>query len=131
MQARKFGAALVDAFRLKPAAGLREAFRAGYGAGDLKADVLAGVVVALVALPLAMALSIAAGAPPQHGLFTAIVAGAVAGVLASSRAQIVGPTNNFVILAPIAAAHGLGGLACASMMAGVLLLLFALARLGR
>src|SRR5262249_43245529 len=53
---------------------LREAFEQGYGLAHLRADVLAGLVVGVVALPLSMALAIASGAPPQHGLYTAIVA---------------------------------------------------------
>lgn len=118
-------------FRLRIAAGLRDARRDGYRAADLRADVFAGIAVALVALPLSMALAIAAGAPPQHGLYTAIVAGGVAGALGSSRAQIAGPTNNFVILAPIGAAYGLGGLVCASLFAGILLVFFAFGRVGR
>jgi SulP family sulfate permease len=118
-------------FQIRPAAGLRDVWREGYGAPALRADLLAGVTTGLVALPLSMALAIAAGAPPQHGLYTSIVAGGVAGLLGSSRAQISGPTNNFVILAPIALAHGLGGLVCASMIAGALLAVFAFARLGR
>ena len=118
-------------FQIRPAAGLRDALREGYGGASLRADVLAGLTTGLVALPLGMALSIASGAPPQHGIYTAILAGAVAGFLGSSRAQISGPTNNFVILAPIAAAYGTGGLICASMIAGVLLVVFAFARLGR
>jgi sulfate permease, SulP family len=116
---------------VRPGGGLRDAFRDGYGAADFRADAFAGLVTGLVALPLSMALSSAAGAPPVHGLYTAIVAGATAGLLGASRAQISGPTNNFVILAPIAAAHGVGGLVCASMMAGVLLIVFSAARLGR
>lgn len=120
-----------EAVALRPCLGLRDALREGYGAADLRADVLAGLTTACVALPLSLALAVAAGAPPQYGLFTSIVAGAVAGLLGGSRAQITGPTNNFVILAPIAAAHGLRGLVCASLFAGALLVLFAFARLGR
>ena len=63
--------------RLLPFAGLRAAFADGYGARELRSDVLAGLVVGVVALPLSMALAIAVGVPPQHGLYTAIVATSV------------------------------------------------------
>jgi sulfate permease, SulP family len=63
--------------RALPFTGLRSAFADGYGARDLRADVLAGLVVGVVALPLSMALAIAVGVPPQHGLYTAIVAGLI------------------------------------------------------
>ena len=62
---------------LRPAAALREVLAKGYSRQDLVADVMAGLVVGVVALPLSMALAIASGVPPQHGLYTAIVAGAV------------------------------------------------------
>src|SRR5436189_3213683 len=91
-----------------PAAALRAVLREGYGKGDLRADVLAGLVVGVVALPLAMALAIAVGAPPQHGLYTAIVGGFVIALLGGSRTQVSGPTAAFiVILAPIFTRHGL------------------------
>ena len=79
-----------------------------------------------------MALAIAAGVPPQHGLYTAIVAGAAIALCGGSRLQVSGPTAAFVvILAPISAQHGLGGLALATGMAGLLLLAMGLGRLGR
>lgn len=100
--------------------------------GWLRADLLAGCVVGIVALPLSMALAIASGAPPESGLYTAIVAGGSVALLGGSRYQVSGPTAAFVVLlAPIAAAHGLAGLALAGFLAGVLLIGFALLRLGR
>lgn len=111
---------------------LRRALRSGYGWADLRADALAGVVVGLVALPLSMALAIASGVPPQHGLYTAIVAGFVIALAGGSKVQVSGPTAAFVVvLAPIAARHGLGGLCLATLMAGVILAGLGLARLGR
>ncbi|MEO6598053.1 MAG: SulP family inorganic anion transporter [Planctomycetota bacterium] len=111
---------------------MREALRSGYSLGKLRADVLAGLVVGIVALPLSMALAIATGMPPQHGLFTAIVAGSLTAVLGGSRVQVSGPTAAFVvILLPIVGKHGPGGLMLATMMAGGLLFLMGLARLGR
>src|SRR5688572_4146149 len=101
-----------------PAAALRAALRDGYGAATPRADALAGVVVGVIALPLSMALAIATGVAPQHGLYTAIVAGALIAVLGGSRVQVSGPTAAFVaILVPITARFGLGGLLLATMMA--------------
>ena len=116
----------------KPAAALREVFKEGYDRKKFREDVLAGIVVGIVALPLSMALAIASGVPPQHGLYTAIVAGIVIGLLGGSRAQISGPTAAFVvILAPIAVKFGVAGLLVASAMAGVILVTLAVARLGK
>jgi SulP family sulfate permease len=117
---------------LRPAAALREAFAQGYGARDLRRDAMAGLVVGIVALPLSMALAIAAGVPPQHGLYTAIVAGGVSALLGGSRTLVSGPTAAFVaILLPIATRWGLGGLVLASLMAGLILCVLGLARMGR
>jgi sulfate permease, SulP family len=115
-----------------PAAAVRAVIAEGYSASDLRHDLVAGVVVGVVALPLSMALAIAVGVPPQHGLYTAIVAGIVVPLLGGSRFQVSGPTAAFiVILAPILVRHGLAGLMIAGMMAGVLLLAMGLFRLGR
>jgi len=120
------------ASRPLPGSALREAFREGYGRAQLRADLLAGVVVGIIALPLSMALAIASGAPPQNGLYTAIVAGAVVAVAGGSRVQVSGPTAAFVVLlAPVSERFGLGGLLVASAMAGAMLVLMGLARLGR
>lgn len=92
---------------------------------------LAGAVVGVVALPLSMALAIASGVAPQHGLYTAIVAGLLIALLGGSRVLVSGPTAAFVvILAPIAERHGLGGLLVATLMAGLLLLAMGLAGMG-
>ncbi|HXG62374.1 MAG TPA: C4-dicarboxylic acid transporter DauA [Planctomycetota bacterium] len=115
-----------------PAAALRAALKEGYGRDALRSDVLAGLVVGVVALPLAMALAINVGAPPQHGLYTAIVAGFLIALLGGSRTQVSGPTAAFVvILAPICAQYGMGGLLTAGAMAGVMLAALGLLRLGR
>src|SRR6185503_3684524 len=109
----------------------RTALRRGYGREDLRADLLAGIVVGIVALPLSMALAVASGVAPQHGLYTAIVAGAVIAALGGSMVQVCGPTAAFVVLlAPIAARFGLGGLILAGLLAGVLLVIMGVARLG-
>lgn len=115
-----------------PATALRDVLAAGYRRADLRADLLAGLTVGIVALPLSMALAIATGVAPQHGLYTAIVAGAVIALLGGSRVQVSGPTAAFVVvLAPIVARYGVGGLMLATVMAGAFLFLMGLARLGK
>ena len=114
------------------ASALRASLRAGYHARDLRADIMAGLVVGIVALPLAMALAIASGVPPQHGLYTAIMAGALIPLIGGSRVNVSGPTAAFVVLlAPVSAKFGIGGLLIATFMAGVILLAMGMARLGR
>ncbi|HVZ74655.1 MAG TPA: C4-dicarboxylic acid transporter DauA [Polyangia bacterium] len=115
-----------------PGAALRASLRDGYGARDLRRDVLAGVTVGIVALPLAMALAIAVGVPPQQGLYTSIVAGAIVALLGGSRTQVTGPTAAFiVILAPICTKFGFAGLLVAGVIGGVILIVLGLARFGR
>ncbi|HEY4443809.1 MAG TPA: SulP family inorganic anion transporter [Steroidobacteraceae bacterium] len=99
--------------------------------GHVRNNVLAGVVVGIVALPLAMAFAIASGARPEQGLYTAIVAALVTSVFGGTRVQISGPTGAFIaVLAIITAQHGIAGLQIATLMAGVILLVFGFARLG-
>jgi SulP family sulfate permease len=94
-------------------------------------NILAGVIVGVVALPLAMAFAIASGAKPEQGLYTAIVAGGLTSLFGGSRLQIAGPTGAFiVILAGITAKYGIEGLQVATLMAGVMLMIMGLARLG-
>jgi SulP family sulfate permease len=113
------------------AAALRRVFRNGYRASHLRADIMAGTVVGIVALPLSMALAIAVGVAPQHGLYTAIFAGATVAFLGGCKFQVTGPTAAFVvILAPIVTKHGLAGLLIAGMLAGFLLVGMGVARLG-
>ncbi|MBV8756777.1 MAG: C4-dicarboxylic acid transporter DauA [Deltaproteobacteria bacterium] len=112
--------------------GLRQKLREGYTRSDFRADLMAALVVGVVALPLSMALAIASEVPPQHGLYTAIIAGITCALLGGTRFQVTGPTAAFVvILVPIVHAHGLGGLLVAGMMAGVMLVIMGLARLGK
>lgn len=113
------------------AAGLRSAWGAGYGLGELRRDLLAGVTVGIVSLPLSMALAIAIGVPPQHGLYTAIIAGIVTALAGGSRYNITGPTAAFVaILFPIVQQYGVGGLMVATLMAGVILVALGVTRMG-
>lgn len=114
------------------ATAIKDSLKQGYTAQTVKADLGAAVVVSLIALPLSMALSIAVGLPPQHGLYTAIVAGIVTALLGGSKVQVSGPTAAFVaILAPIVTQYGLDGLIWCQLMAGALLLLMGAMRLGR
>lgn len=95
------------------------------------ANIVAGAIVGVVALPLAMAFAIASGVKPEQGLYTAIIAGLAVSLFGGSRVQIAGPTGAFiVILSGIVAQYGVQGLQIATFMAGVILLLFGLARLG-
>ncbi|HEX4341550.1 MAG TPA: C4-dicarboxylic acid transporter DauA [Polyangiaceae bacterium] len=113
------------------ASAMRRVLARGYTARDFLADVTSGVLVGIVALPLSMALAIAVGVPPQHGLYTAIVAGAVVALLGGCKFQVTGPTAAFVvILSPIASRFGLSGLLTAGMLAGVFLIAMGLLRLG-
>jgi SulP family sulfate permease len=115
-----------------PGAALRAALRDGYGWRALRADVLAGVTVGIVALPLAMALGIAVGVPPQQGLYTSIVAGALVALLGGSRTQVTGPTAAFiVVLVPIVTKFGVAGLFLAGIIGGLILMALGLGRLGR
>ncbi len=103
----------------------------GYSREDFFKDLAAGLTVGVIALPLALGFGIASGVTPGQGLWTAIIAGAVIAALGGSRFQIGGPTGAFVpVLAGIVAAHGYGGLALATMMAGVMLVLMGALRLG-
>lgn len=114
------------------ASALRETLRWGYSRHDLQADLMAGLTLGIIAVPLAMALAIASGVPPQHGLYTAIVAGAVIALSGGSRFSVSGPTAAFVvILLPVTSQYGLGGLLLATLMAGLILLLMGLLKLGR
>jgi len=105
--------------------------RQGYGLADFRADAFAGLTVAVVALPLAMALAIASGAAPETGLITAVVAGFLISALGGSRFQIGGPTGAFVVIVyGVISRHGYDGLLMATLMAGAILIVAGLARVG-
>ncbi len=96
-----------------------------------KKDLFAGVTVGIVALPLAMAFAIASGVRPEQGLFTAIIAGFLISLFGGSRVQIGGPTGAFVVIVfDVVQRHGYTGLAIATLLAGVILIVMALCRLG-
>ena len=102
-----------------------------YKQKQLVSDIVAGIIVAIIALPLSIALAIASGVSPERGLYTAIVAGFVIALLGGSRVNISGPTAAFAtIVAGIVATEGLDGLVIATMLAGLILILFGLCRLG-
>jgi len=109
-----------------------EAWRAGLFRRDtILRNISAGVVVGVVALPLAMAFAIASGAKPEQGLYTALVAGLIVTLLGGTRVQIAGPTGAFaVILFGVTAKYGLAGLQIVTLLAGALLVLLGLSKLG-
>jgi len=105
--------------------------REGYGLRDLHADAIAGLTVAIVALPLSMAIAIASGVGPERGLFTAIVGGFLVSLLGGSRFQIGGPAGAFIaLIAVIVERHGYDGLVLATLIAGVIMIVVGLLRLG-
>jgi SulP family sulfate permease len=105
--------------------------REGYSRRQFGHDIAAGVIVGIVALPLAIAFAIAAGVKPEQGLYTAIIAGFLISALGGSRVQIGGPTGAFIVIVyGIVHEHGYEGLAVATMLAGVLLIIMGFARLG-
>ncbi|VVO41695.1 C4-dicarboxylic acid transporter DauA [Pseudomonas fluorescens] len=109
-----------------------EAWKAGLlGRKHWLRNLVSGVIVGVVALPLAMAFAIASGVKPEQGIYTAIIGGLLVSLFGGSRLQIAGPTGAFiVILAGVTAKHGVDGLQIATMMAGAMLLLLGMARLG-
>ncbi len=103
-----------------------------YTASRFTRDVIAGVTVGIIAIPLAMALAIGSGVAPQYGLYTSAVAGIVIALTGGSRFSVSGPTAAFVvILYPVSQQFGLAGLLVATLISGVFLILFGLARFGR
>lgn len=103
----------------------------GYDRATLTADLIAGITVGVVALPLAMAFAIASGLKPEAGIFTAIVAGTLISLLGGSRVQIGGPAGAFIVIVyGIIQQHGLANLMVSTVMAGVLLFVMGLTRIG-
>ena len=105
--------------------------REGYTRAALRSDAVAGLTVAIVALPLSMAIAIASGASPAQGLYTAIFGGFLVSALGGSRFQIGGPAGAFIgLVAATVEAHGMGGLALATVLAGLMLMAAGFLRLG-
>lgn len=102
-----------------------------YDRAQFLSDSIAGVIVGIVALPLAIAFAIASGVSPDRGLWTAIVAGFIISVLGGSRVQIGGPTGAFVVIVyGIVQKHGLDGLTVATLMAGAILIIMGVTKMG-
>lgn len=102
-----------------------------YSGAQLMSDVVAGIIVAIIALPLSIALALASGVGPEQGIYTAIAAGFVISFLGGSQVQIAGPTAAFAtIVAGIVARSGVEGLAVATIMAGIILVIMGFCHLG-
>ena len=94
-------------------------------------DAMAGLIVRIVALPLAIAFAIASGVSPEKGLYTAIIGGFIISALGGSKVQIGGPTGAFIVIVyGIVQQYGINGLIIATFIAGVMLIIMGLARLG-
>ncbi|NBD27144.1 SulP family inorganic anion transporter [Paenibacillus glycinis] len=104
---------------------------AGYGLASLCKDLVSGLIVGIIAIPLGMAFAIASGVKPEYGLYTTIVAGIAISLFGGSKFQIGGPTGAFIpILLAIVMQYGYDNLLIAGLMAGILLVLMGLLRLG-
>jgi sulfate permease, SulP family len=105
--------------------------RVGYNRHQVQTDILSGIIVGILALPLAIAFAIASGVSPEKGIVTAIVAGFLISFLGGSRVQIGGPTGAFVIIVVgIVQVYGIQGLIISTILAGIILILFGLFKLG-
>lgn len=103
----------------------------GYSGAQFGKDLTSGIIVAIIALPLSIALALASGVTPEQGLYTAIVAGFVISMLGGSNVQIAGPTAAFAtIVAGIVAENGFSGLVLATLIAGLLLIIMGVLKLG-
>lgn len=111
---------------------IQKAYQDGkLGKGQWGSNIIAGIVVGIVALPLAMAFAIASGVTPQSGIYTAIIAGIFVSLFGGSQVQIAGPTGAFIVLlSSIVVNYGFEGLQIATMMAGMILILMSIAKLG-
>ncbi len=102
-----------------------------YSMAQFGKDVISGIIVAIIALPLSIALALASGVGPEQGIYTAIIAGFLISFFGGSRVQIAGPTAAFAtIVAGIVATDGMNGLIVATLIAGILLILMGILRLG-
>ncbi|NOU36413.1 MAG: sulfate permease [Kiritimatiellaceae bacterium] len=106
-------------------------YRSGYSLKRFANDLIAGLITGIVALPLAIAFGIASGVTPEQGLYTAIIAGFIISFFSGSQVQIGGPTGAFIVIVyGIVQHYGVAGLTVATLMAGVMLVLMGVCRLG-
>ncbi len=111
---------------------LKKSLQSKPSSQEIQKNILSGLTVGIIALPLSMALAIASGVPPQYGLYTAIIAGVFIALTGGSKVNISGPTAAFVvILLPIVHQYGLGGLLLSGFMAGIILILMGVGKLGK
>ncbi len=111
---------------------LRKSLASKPSFADIQTNIWAGLTVGVIALPLSMALAIASGVAPQHGLYTAIIAGMVIALTGGSKVNISGPTAAFVVvLLPIVQQFGLGGLLLSGLIAGLVLIMMGVGKLGK
>jgi len=102
-----------------------------YSKKQFMKDFISGIIVAIIALPLSIALAIASGVSPEKGLYTAIIGGFIVSFLGGSRVQIGGPTGAFVVIVfGIIQKYGISGLTIATMMAGIILVIMGLCKMG-
>ncbi|MCQ2092961.1 MAG: sulfate permease [Fibrobacter sp.] len=110
---------------------LVKSIKRGYTKQNLISDLMSGVIVGILALPLAIAFAIASGVGPEQGLYTAIIAGFTISLLGGSRFQIGGPTGAFIVIVyGIVSQYGYDGLASATLLAGIILIVMGLAKFG-
>lgn len=103
----------------------------GYNKTTFMSDLMAGVIVGIVALPLAIAFAIASGVSPEKGIITAVIAGFIVSALGGSKVQIGGPTGAFIVIVyGVIQQYGISGLTVATIIAGVLLVLLGVFKLG-
>ena len=106
-------------------------YRTGYSSKTFLNDLIAGLITGIVALPLSIAFAIASGVKPEQGLYTAIVAGFLISLFSGSRVQIGGPTGAFIVIVyGIVQQYGIAGLATATLMAGIMMVIMGICRLG-
>ena len=103
----------------------------GYSWSQFRSDFSAGIIVGIIALPLAIAFAIASGVTPDKGLITAVIGGFLVSLLGGSRVQVAGPTGAFVVIVySIVQQYGIDGLIIATLMGGVILIIFGLVGFG-
>ncbi|MDX1810276.1 MAG: SulP family inorganic anion transporter [Sulfurospirillaceae bacterium] len=106
-------------------------FKSGFTKEQIVSDILAGIIVGIVALPLAIAFAVASGVSPEKGMITAIIAGFIISAFGGSRVQIGGPTGAFIVIVfGIVQQYGIKGLMISTIMAGVILIIFGVLKLG-